>query len=270
VVPWKDLGTANDEYLSADSLPEETALCEPSKLQQYAVINLWGHWRKRQAQGHQGLAFISANVKDMRGDTNINGKGKSKKTWVDMHTPSRSPSPGPPQTVRYLPTDENGAGPSGHRHSPAQSEVVNNPPSHRPHPRPLHTNQPSQPHGDIQAVEREKVTCEKVGDTPEGKEDTPEGRKDIPEGREDTPEGKEDTPEGKEDTPEGRKDIPEGRGDTPEKTPNINSPKHHWSTKKGRFHFLRSLSDEDVYAKMLKAMERVNVSIFHYFAQYFI
>jgi hypothetical protein len=47
-VPWKDLTILNDKYLGKGSLPSDTILCKPSKLQQFAVINMWNYWKKKE------------------------------------------------------------------------------------------------------------------------------------------------------------------------------------------------------------------------------
>jgi hypothetical protein len=201
----------NDFFLTADSLPEETALCEPSKLQQFAIINLWGYWRKRQALGLQGLAFKTAHAKDIRDVSNNNRKGKGRALYVDVHTPSRTPSPAPSETVLSLPRDQNGAGPSGQRHSPPQSQVGTSQSlvldQHtQPCPTSLVDTQSSASTTRSQATEQEEVT------------------------------------------------------------PDPNSPLHHSSTKKGRFLFLKSLSQEEVYMQILKSMTRIRVSGDHYAA----
>jgi hypothetical protein len=115
-VPWKDLTIANDDYLIEGSLPKDNKLCEPSKLKQFAVINLWNYWRKEQLQGHPGLEFKLAKKEDM-----CHGKGKDKgkqKAPVlpfvdpdaeDPEGSSRS-TPDPPSIM-----DSDQPGPSSHR-----------------------------------------------------------------------------------------------------------------------------------------------------------
>jgi hypothetical protein len=130
VVPWKDLTLANDKYLGDGSLPEGTILCEPSKLQQFAVINMWNYWKKKQRLEQHGLTFIYAREQDRRlpGLKN-NKKGKKKATtFID---PSRSPTP-ENNSDNLFPTgnsggDPNTAGPSGIPRIPRTPSPPRNP-----------------------------------------------------------------------------------------------------------------------------------------------
>jgi hypothetical protein len=212
VVPWRDLSTANEKYLSDDSLPEGISLRDPSKLQLSQVVQLWSHWRKMYQKNESGLLFIHGNPKDMReGDRNGNRKqkGKDKVPFMDPGTPSRTTTPTPSEIDPPLEVDQDGAGPSGHPHSPvifeeAGQSVAQTGPETAATPNPSHGTAPA-PDGD--------------GTPPSPSSDDQENV-----------------------------------------TPDINSPKHHCSTKRGRLLFLKSLSDEDVYLKMLKSMERIPVS----------
>ena len=63
-VPWKAI-TTSAAYIEDESLPEDTLLCEPSKLQSHAVTLLWNHWRQRQNDGEIGLVFTKARAEDV-------------------------------------------------------------------------------------------------------------------------------------------------------------------------------------------------------------
>ena len=65
------------KYLSADSLPKDTSICEPSKLTHSQVANLWNHWAKRQKAHVQGVEFISARPHDWRESMKAKGKKKA-------------------------------------------------------------------------------------------------------------------------------------------------------------------------------------------------
>ena len=76
-VPWKAVRDNPVKYLSADSLPKDTSICEPSKLTYGQVANLWNHWAKRQKAHVQGVEFISARPHDRRESMEAKGKKKA-------------------------------------------------------------------------------------------------------------------------------------------------------------------------------------------------
>ena len=117
VVPWKDLTILNDKYLGNESLPADTILCEPSKLQQFAVINMWNYWKKKERLGQPTITFIHAKQEDKQHALETRDK-KGKKKAVEFMDPSRSSSPttipgSPKQDHHFI------AGPSGTSPSPA-------------------------------------------------------------------------------------------------------------------------------------------------------
>ena len=122
VVPWKDLTLANDKYLGKGSLPEGMVLCEPSKLQQYAVINMWNHWKKTQILDQPGLTFIHAREQDRCLSPLMKDK-KWKKKAVAFMNATRSPTP----VNTFFPTPT--PGPSGIQHSASPE-----PRQAKPHP----------------------------------------------------------------------------------------------------------------------------------------
>ena len=90
-VPWKAI-TTSPAYIEEESLPEETLLCEPSKLQSHAVTLLWNHWRQRQNDGEIGLDYTKARPEDMREKPREGkGKAKAKPQWENPGSPSPQP-----------------------------------------------------------------------------------------------------------------------------------------------------------------------------------
>ena len=192
VVPWKELTLVNNKYLGEGSLPEGMVLCEPSKLQQYAVINMWNHWKKKQILDQPGLTFIHAREQDRRLPPLMKDK-KGKKKAVAFMNPSRSPTP----VNTFFPTPT--MWPSGIQRSAS------------PEPR------QADPHWA----------------EPRREESDDDGHKD----------GHEDDDE----------------DEDKELALDLDCPKAHMLTKKGRFLYLKTLSTEGTYSAMLKAMERIKV-----------
>lgn len=77
------------KFLSPDSLPHNTTICEPSKLTQEQIIKLWSHWRQRQSGGEHGVEFISARLQDQRQGPDPKGKKKQ----INFVDPDGTPPP---------------------------------------------------------------------------------------------------------------------------------------------------------------------------------
>jgi hypothetical protein len=139
VVPWKDLTIANESYLSLGSLSNDTILCDPSKLQASAVINLWNYWRKKQAKDLPGLTFIHAKAQDRR-EPPLGRRDKGKNKAVEFINTSpepklhSSPSPSDIYNPQIIPQPSDGAGPSRNVAGPSHlySQEVVPPPSNNP------------------------------------------------------------------------------------------------------------------------------------------
>ena len=106
------------KYLSEDSLPEDTNICEPLKLTLSQIVKLWNHWRQQQRNGEHGLEFIYAHPQDQREGPDCKGKKKA----VNRVDPQNddSPSPGTPAL-----DNNNGSSPGtppsfSHSRSPVQ------------------------------------------------------------------------------------------------------------------------------------------------------
>lgn len=119
VVPWKDLTTSNDKFLAAGSLPPDTILCEPSKLQQFAVINMWNYWKKKERQDEPTITFIHAKAEDRRHAPEIGHKKAKQVEFMDISR-SSSPTRGITSDIHRSPTPDHNpiAGPSRTRRSP--------------------------------------------------------------------------------------------------------------------------------------------------------
>src|ERR1700690_3223091 len=119
VVPWKDLTMANDKFLAAGSLPPDTILCEPSKLQQYAVINMWNFWKKKERRDEPAIKFIHAKAEDRRHAPEIRHK-KAKQVEFMAISRSSSPTTGITSDIgqSLTPDHHPRAGHSGTRRSP--------------------------------------------------------------------------------------------------------------------------------------------------------
>ncbi|MDT7543753.1 MAG: hypothetical protein QOE33_3666 [Acidobacteriota bacterium] len=129
VVPWKDLTTANDKFLAAGSLPPDTILCEPSKLQQYAVINMWNYWKRKERRDEPTIKFIHAKAEDRRHRPEITHKQAKQVEFMDISRSSspttgitsdigRSLTPDHQPLVRHSPPRQSAPGPSRTRRSP--------------------------------------------------------------------------------------------------------------------------------------------------------
>jgi hypothetical protein len=129
VVPWKDLTTANDKFLAAGSLPPDTILCEPSKLQQYAVINMWNYWKRKERRDEPTIKFIHAKAEDRRHHPEITHKKGKQVEFMDISRSSspttgitsdigRSLTPDHQPLVRHSPPRQSAPGPSRTRRSP--------------------------------------------------------------------------------------------------------------------------------------------------------
>jgi hypothetical protein len=221
VVPWKELTLANDKYLLKGSLPENTNLCDPSKLQQFAVINLWNFWMRKQRQGGPGLTFIHAKHEDRR------ARDKGKKRTVEFVDPSMSPPPTKAQ--RSISPTNTSRSPSPASlyeliHTAGLEERV-----------PPHIGQNEHQAGPSRMADHQPIPAERV--------------------QSDTSQGPSLTDQQPPDTDNHNHDEDDKEADM-----DPDSPKAHMQTKKGRFQFLKSLSQDEIYRAMLRSMERIKVS----------
>lgn len=236
-MPWKDLTIANEDYLTAGSLPADTILCEPSKLKQFAVINMWNFWKKKQVNGQRGLSFQQAKKEDMRHQKVQGNKGKAKTpSWVDPDVSIRSPSP----TSTHRPSEKAGsskvAGPSRtstHLGLPPSTTLAS--PS----------MQPDSGSGNLPHPQPDQLPHEKTAHNMQLTPDAEAGRSHQSKASKDEESNDKDS-----DTDDDSKLDPQ-------------CPKYHMKTKKGRFLFLKSLSDDTNYRAMLRAMERIKVLTHH-------
>jgi hypothetical protein len=204
---------SNEVYLSPGSLPKDTILCEPSKLQQFTVINLWNYWKKKQAREEPGLVFSHARAQDRR-EPPLMRRNKGKKKAVEFMDESRQPTPDNTSQASQA------SGASRHIADPSKT--------HLPPPRPLNaiagpsrTDRSSTPdHGPAEGLEERGDNIEVQDDEEQDKEE-----------------------------------------DEPSLAPDC--PKSHMKTKRGRFLYLKTLSDNDAYRAMLKSMERIKVCNSH-------
>jgi len=243
VVPWKDLTMLNDKYLGKGSLPADTILCEPSKLQQFAVINMWNYWKKKERLGQPTITFIHAKQEDKRHAPEGRDK-KGKKKAVEFMDPSRSSSP---TTVPGSPKQDHHpiAGPSGTR------------PSLTPDPGPDadHSEEEQLMSGpDSPKVDKKgkRKWVEFINPSRSCSPTTVPGSPKQDYHPIAGPSGTSPSP-----APDPSPDADDSEEEQPMLDPDC--PKAHMLTKKGRFQYLKLLSDNNVYQTMLRSMQRIKV-----------
>ena len=221
VVPWKDLTTANDKFLAAGSLPPDTILCEPSKLQQYAVINMWNFWKKKERRDEPAIKFIHAKAEDRRHAPEIRHK-KAKQVEFMAISRSSSPTTGVASDIgRSLTPDHH---PLARQSTPA--DILGSlSPDHGTRAGPSGTRRSPTPHPgqDLDPIDDEASDA-------------------IPS-----------------KTPDPTAQAEELEEEEASLDPDC--PKAHKQTKKARIQYLKSLSDNDVYHTMLRSLERIKVFI---------
>ncbi|KAH7919745.1 hypothetical protein BV22DRAFT_1133619 [Leucogyrophana mollusca] len=82
-VPWSAIQADSGKFIDDLSLPEDTVLRDPSKLQQSEVKAIWRFWRGRQKNGQLPIVYIGCGKNHMREQApKRSRKGKGK--WVDV------------------------------------------------------------------------------------------------------------------------------------------------------------------------------------------
>src|ERR1700723_2072848 len=223
VVPWKDLTTSNDKFLAAGSLPPDTILCEPSKLQQYAVINMWNYWKKKERRDEPTIKFIHAKAGDRRHAPEIRHKKAKQVEFMEISR-SSSPTTGITSDIGQSLTPDHHplAGHSPPRQSTLADILRSLSPDHGTRAGPSGTMRSPTPHP---GQDLDPIDDEASGAIPS------------------------------------RSPDPTAEADELEPRLDPDCPKAHKQTKKARIQYLKSLSDNDVYHTLLRSLERIKVFI---------